>query len=185
MVYVMLADGFEEIEALTVVDYVRRAGIELKTVGVTGKVVTGAHNITITADLLPEETQIPQMVVLPGGMPGTTHLNESDYVLNTVTACLEQGGKVAAICAAPSILGGMGLLKGKTAICYPGFEDKLTGAHISQSPVVRDGNIITAKAAGVANEFAYTIIGTLKGEKAAEEIRNQVYDIQGDMKCQR
>ena len=177
MIYVMLADGFEEIEALTVVDYVRRAGIELKTVGVTGKVVTGSHNIPVTADLLPRETEIPKMVVLPGGLPGTNHLNESEYVRNTITACLEQGGMAAAICAAPSVLGEMGLLNGKTAICYPGFEEKLTGAKISKTPVIRDGNIITGKSAGVANQFAYAIIAAFKGDDKAEEIRNQVYDI--------
>ena len=178
MIYVMLAEGFEEIEALTVVDYVRRAGIELKTVGVTGKVVTGSHNIPVTADLLSEETKIiPDMVVLPGGLPGTTYLDESQYVKDMITACLEQGGMAVAICAAPSVLGGMGLLNGKEAICYPGFEEKLIGATVSESPVVRDGNLITAKAAGVANEFAYAIIEAMSGREKAEEIRNQIYDI--------
>ncbi len=177
MIYVMLAEGFEEIEALTVVDYARRAGIEVKTVGVTGKVVTGSHNIPVTADLLPEETEVPRMVVLPGGLPGTNHLNESEYVRNTVIACLERDGMAAAICAAPLILGGMGLLNGKTAICYPGFENKLIGATISQESVVRDGNVITGKSAGVANQFAYAIIEAFMGEQKAEEIRNQVYDI--------
>lgn len=177
MIYVMLAEGFEEIEALTVVDYARRAGIEVKTVGITGVVVTGSHGIPVTADLQPEETEIPDMVVLPGGLPGTNYLNDSEYVRNTVTACLEKGGMAAAICAAPSIFGGMGLLKGKTAICYPGFEDQLIGATISEESVVRDGNIITAKSAGVANEFAYAIIAAFKGEEKAEEIRNQIYDI--------
>ncbi|MBE7042498.1 MAG: DJ-1/PfpI family protein, partial [Ruminococcaceae bacterium] len=172
-----LAEGFEEIEALTVVDYVRRAGIELKTVGVTGKIVTGSHGIPVTADLLPEETTVPNMVVLPGGLPGTNYLNESEYVRSILTKCLEHGGMAAAICAAPSVLGGMGLLKGKTAICYPGFEEKLLGATISETPVVRDGAIITAKSAGVANQFAYAIISALTNQEKAEEIRNQVYDI--------
>ncbi len=176
MIYVMLAEGFEEIEALTVVDYVRRAGMEALTVGVTGKVVTGSHGISVTADLLPEETGIPQMVVLPGGLPGTNYLNESQYVKDTITACLEQGGMAAAICAAPSVLGEMGLLEGKEAICYPGFEEKMAGAIVSEKAVVRDENIITAKAAGVANEFTYAIIEALCGQEKAMEIRQQIYD---------
>lgn len=177
MIYVMLAEGFEEIEALTVVDYVRRAGIELKTVGVMGKTVTGSHGICVTADLLPEETEVPDMVVLPGGLPGTNYLNESDYVKEQITACLKKGGMVAAICAAPLVLGGMGLLDGKQAICYPGFEEQLRGATIATTPVVRDGAVITAKAAGVANEFAYEIIAAFAGHEKAKEIRNQVYDV--------
>lgn len=176
MVYVMLAEGFEEVEALTVVDYVRRSSLDLKTIGITGKTVTGSHGITVTADLLPEETKIPDMVVLPGGLPGTNHLNDSDFVKQMITACLEQGGTAAAICAAPSVLGGMGLLNGKKAVCYPGFEERLEGAELLTDAVVRDENVITAKAAGAAASFAYAVIAALAGKEKAEEIRCQVYD---------
>ncbi len=178
MVYLLLADGFEEVEALTVVDYVRRAGIELVTVGVTGKVVTGAHDIPVTADIVMEqaEKEKVKMVILPGGAKGTANLKKSGAVQKMIYTCYERDGIVAAICAAPSILGEMGLLQTKQAVCYPGFEDKLKGAVISDEPVVRDGNVITAKSAGVANDFAYAIISALIDEEKAEEIREQVYD---------
>lgn len=178
MVYLLLADGFEEVEALTVVDYVRRAGVELTTVGVTGRVVTGAHDIPVTADVLLEQVQKErmEMVILPGGGKGTENLKKSAAVQKLIRACLERDGMAAAICAAPSILGGMGLLQGKQAICYPGFEEKLKGATVADQPVVRDGNIITAKSAGVANRFAYAIISALVDEEKAEEIRQQIYD---------
>lgn len=178
MVYLLLADGFEEVEALTVVDYVRRAGVELVTVGVTGKVVTGAHDIPVTADILLEQAEQKglRMVILPGGLKGTEHLKKSAAVQKMIHTCYENDGMVAAICAAPSVLGEMGFLYGKQAICYPGFEEKLKGAELSEEPVVRDGNLITAKSAGVANRFAYAIITALIDEEKAEEVRKQVYD---------
>lgn len=178
MVYVMLADGFEEVEALTVVDYLRRAGISLATVGVTGGVVTGAHDIPVTADCLLAEIspQEAEMIVLPGGGLGTEHLKKSSEVRSAVKECYEAGGFIAAICAAPSVLGEMGLLSGKQAVCYPGFEGALHGATLSTQPVVRDGRLITAKAAGAAARFAYELISVLTDRERAEQIRGQVYD---------
>lgn len=178
MVYVFLAEGFEEVEALTPVDFMRRAGIEVTTVGVGGKNVTGAHGITVVADLCecevsPEACEI-EMVVLPGGMPGTLNLKASEKVNAFIDAAMEKGAFVAAICAAPSILGEKGILKGKMATCYPGFEDKLLGATKFDVGVISDGTIITARAAGSAVDFAAQLITALKGEDKAEEILDAV-----------
>lgn len=172
MVYVFLADGFEEIEALATVDIIRRAGIECKTVGVKGKEVTGAHNISVISDILPKdiENSTATAVVLPGGMPGTVNLDKSDVVRNTVMYAANKGILIAAICAAPSVLGHLGLLKGKNATCYDGFEDELTGAKIQKVPVCRDGNIITAAGAGAAVSFGLEIVKALKGEEESRKI---------------
>lgn len=178
MVYVFLAEGFEEVEALTPVDFMRRAGIEVTTVGVGGKNVTGAHGITVVADLCECEVSCEsadiEMVVLPGGMPGTLNLKASEKVNAFIDAAIDKGAFVAAICAAPSILGEKGLLKGKMATCYPGFEDKLCGATNFDVGVICDGNIITARAAGSAVDFAAQLITVLKGEDAAEEVLDAV-----------
>lgn len=172
MVYVFLADGFEETEALTPVDVLRRAGVTVQTVGVTGKIVTGSHGITVLADM--ELSQITlnnnlQAVVLPGGMPGTTNLEKTQAVLDAVSYASEHNLIIGAICAAPSVLGHMGLLEGKEAISFPGFEQELTGAEISQHYVCRDGNIITARGMGVATEFGLALTAALRGRETAEK----------------
>lgn len=173
MIYLMLADGFEEIEALTPLDILRRAGIEIKTVGVTGKTVTGAHSIPVVADILIEDIVLEDMsaVILPGGMPGTLNLKNEKQVEKALLYAAEKGLLIAAICAAPLILGNLGLLKGKEAICFPGFEDELRGAEISPQSVVKSGNIITAKGAGVAAEFGFEILKHLKDSVTAEKLR--------------
>lgn len=176
MVYLFLANGFETIEALAVVDMLRRAKIDVKTVGVTGEIVTSSHNIDVTADIEIDEFDIKDAdaVVLPGGMPGTLNLEADKTVQGAIDYCVENKKYICAICAAPSILGHKGLLKGKEAICFPGFENDLTGAILSDKYVVTDGLIITARGAGVAVDFGLEIVKALKGEETAENVRKTI-----------
>ena len=174
MIYVFLAEGFEEIEALAPVDVLRRAGVEVKTVGIGSKTVTGAHGISVICDLDESEAAADSSlegIVLPGGMPGTLNLKSNPTVDRFVDFAYENGLIVSAICAAPSILGEKGILKGKKATCYCGFEEKLKDAIITNEPVVRDGNIITAYGAGAALQFAFALAGALKGNKAADALK--------------
>ncbi len=176
MVYLFLANGFETIEALAVVDMLRRAKIDVKTVGVTGKIVASSHNIDVTADIEIDEFDVKDAdaVVLPGGMPGTLNLEADKTVQGAIDYCIENKKYICAICAAPSILGHKGLLKGKEAICFPGFENDLTGAILSDKYVVTDGLIITARGAGVAVDFGLEIVKALKGEETAENVRKTI-----------
>lgn len=177
MVYVFLADGFEEVEALTPVDLMRRAGIEVKTVGVTGEVVTGSHNIPVKADITIDEVELNnqiEMIVLPGGMPGTINLQNDVYVDQTIDFCVKNDKYLAAICAAPKILGGKGLLDGKEAICFPGFEDELVGAKLVDDIVAKDGKFITAKGAGAALKFGLKIVETFLSKEQAEKIEDSL-----------
>lgn len=177
MVYIFLANGFEEVEALTPLDYLRRCEeIQVKSVAVEGRLVTGSHGITVMADLLLEQVDLnhAEMIVLPGGMPGTLNLEQSAALQDIIDTCMERGIYIAAICAAPSILGHKGLLQGKTATCYVGFEDQLAGAEVTGAPVEIDGNIITARGAGVANQFAFALISCLRGEERAKLIGDSV-----------
>lgn len=175
MIYVFLANGFEEIEALAPVDFLRRAGLDVKTVGIGGKICGGTHGVNVEADILPEDIVLDgelQGVVLPGGMPGAENLDKSDVVQKTIDYCAENGKIISAICAAPFILGKKGLLKGKRATCFPEFEQYLDGAEVVGDGVVTDGLIITAKGAGVAWEFAEAIAEKTVGkEKSAEILR--------------
>ena len=172
MFYCFLADGFEEIEAITTVDMLRRAGIEMKTVAVTEHnrlTVSGAHNILVTADMYIKDADMEDLqgVFLPGGMPGTTNLDESADVRNLIKYCADNDKYIFAICAAPSVLGHMGLLEGKKATCYPGFESELTGAVCCDEPAVQDDKIITGKGPGATVSFAKLIISELVSENAA------------------
>ena len=172
-VYVFTADGFEEIEGLTVVDLMRRAGAQVQMVSISdGLAVKGSHGIEIKADTFFEDVDFGQadLMVLPGGMPGTLHLGEHQGLTKLLTETAAQGKRVAAICAAPSVLGGLGLLKGKRAGCYPGFEDKLTGAQGGTGEVGTDGNITTSRGLGTAIPFALELISLLFGQEKAEEI---------------
>lgn len=173
MIYVFLADGFEEIEALATVDILRRADIKTLTVGIGTKAPTGTHGIKVEADITEAEATANGLdgVVLPGGLPGAWNLKASGKVEELTRYCNENGKLVSAICAAPSVLGDWGLLSGKKAICYPGFEDKLTGAEIIDAPAVLDGMTVTGKGAGAAIEFALQIVSVLKGEAEAEKIK--------------
>lgn len=173
-VNVYLGNGFEEIEALTVVDVLRRAGIDVKTVSISKtKEVNGAHNITVLADKTFDEIKnnTVDMLVLPGGMPGTTKLERHKGLRELIEEYYQNGKYIAAICAAPSILGKMGLLESCNATCYPGFEKYLKGAVQSDAPVVRHNNIITSKGPGTAMLFALELVETLLGNKKMEDIK--------------
>lgn len=178
MVYLFLADGFEEIEALAPLDLLRRAGVDVVSVGIGKKNICGAHKINVEADITDSELVIDkkdiQMIILPGGMPGTLNLDASSTVHSAIDTAIETNSYIAAICAAPSILGARGLLCGKEAICYPGFEEKLIGAKISSKRVVVDGKIITAAGMGVATEFGLALVLLLCGEEKALELRKAV-----------
>lgn len=176
MVYVFLAEGFEEMEALAPIDLLRRVGVEVTTVGVGGKLIKGAHGVGFTADSDGEGLDFSDVdcVVLPGGMPGTTNLDASPMVEACLMKAAEKKALIAAICAAPSVLGHKGLLKGKKATCFPGFEEDLLGALHTGVPVEKDGNIITARGAGVALDFALALVAELKGETAAKELRESL-----------
>ena len=176
MVYIFLADGFEEIEALAPLDIMRRANIDVLTVGVTGEYVTGSHNITVKADVLPEKVDysILDCVILPGGLPGTTNLEKDTRVQSAIDYANENNKLICAICAAPSILGHKGLLDGKEATCYPGFEDSFkSGKYIKQS-VVKSGNFITSDGMGSAYKFGFAITAELTSKEVADKIREQI-----------
>ncbi|MBQ8287362.1 MAG: DJ-1/PfpI family protein [Clostridia bacterium] len=177
MIYIFLADGFEEIEALTPVDVFRRAGLDTVTVSISDSyTVIGSHNIAVAADKLLSEVDLADadLLLLPGGMPGARHLGACTPLRDAVSAHAGAGKPVAAICAAPSVLGALGLLRGKEAICYPGFEDALIGATISEKKVVRDGNIVTAAGMGVALDFALECLCLLGRDSDAARIRTSV-----------
>ena len=175
MVYIHLADGFEEIEALTVVDVLRRADIAVNMVSMTdSKTVRGAHDIVVAADLLFEEADygICDMIVLPGGMPGTANLAKHEGLMKQLKIFAQEGRWLAAICAAPSVLGSLTLLKGKRATSYPGYESQMIGAVYTEERVVRDGNLITSRGPGTAIEFSLELVTVLKNEQAAAALRN-------------
>lgn len=176
-VYVFLADGFEEIEALTVVDLLRRAGIKIPMVSITGSLnVVGAHNIAVLADVLFEEVDFSDanLLVLPGGMPGTTHLMEHEGLDKLLNEFSKKKKNMAAICAAPSVLGNKGILKGKRATCYPGFESQLTDSTVVEQNVVEDGNVITSRGLGTAIDFSLSIIKKLIDEDTAKKIAGEI-----------
>lgn len=177
MIYEFLADGFELVEAMTPVDMLRRAGADIKTVSIkSDKAVKASNGVTVIADITLSDIGdlLPDMVILPGGMPGASNLRACDKVCGLVTACAEKEIPIGAICAAPYILGELGLLKNKTATCYPGFEDKLIGAEISEKNCVRDGNIITAAGMGAALPFSSELVSLLYGKEKAEEILRSI-----------
>ena len=171
--YLFLATGFEEIEAVATIDVLRRGGVELITVSITGKrMVVGAHQIPVTADILFEEADFSDgdAFILPGGGPGSQMLNKHEALKQLLVQQNEQNKWIAAICAAPLVLGGLGMLKGKKAICYPGIEPMLTGAILINLPTVTDGNIITGKGPGFAFDFALTVLTALHGQEVAANV---------------
>jgi len=179
MVYVFLADGFEEIEALATVDILRRSEIEVKTVSINDTLeVCGTHGIKVIADIKTEDVNEFDLeaIVLPGGMPGADNLENCKFVTDLVTKAAGEGKIIAAICAAPKIPGVLGLLSGLKATCYPGFEGRLFSAKITHKRLVRDKNFITAKGAGVTEEFAAEIASALKkGPAANRAIKGMFY----------
>lgn len=167
MVYVFLADGFEETEAVAPIDIMRRAGIDVKTVAITGggKEVESAHSIKFLADL--DENSVGddfEMIMLPGGMPGTRNLEKSAVVQKAIDHAAQSGKLIAAICAAPSILGHKGLLNGRKAVCYPGYENDLEGARVMSAQVCEDGQILTGNGPGAAFEFGLLLVRRLGRE---------------------
>lgn len=173
MVYVFLANGFEELEALSPVDVLRRAGVEVYTVGVGSEVVIGAHNIPVKADITVDKIVLNDtldMIVLPGGMPGTLNLESNPDVLGAIDYCADNNRYIAAICAAPSIIGHKGLLDGRYATCFPGYEKDLKGAIHSARLVAVDGKFITAKGAGCSLKFALKLVELLVSKEKAEAL---------------
>lgn len=176
-VYIFLANGFEEIEGLTVVDLLRRANVDIQMVSIEESIqVTGSHNITVNADCLYKDAKFDDadMLVLPGGMPGTINLLHHAGLVEKIKEFHKNGKWLAAICAAPSVLGACGVLTGKKACCYPGFEDKLLGATIEYQPVIHDGNVITSRGMGVANDFGLKLIEVLESKSLADEVKQSV-----------
>lgn len=176
-VCVFLADGFEEIEGLTVVDILRRAGVDTQTVSITGeRMVTGSHCIPVQTDICLEAADFSEteLLVLPGGMPGTLNLGNCKALTDLLTQFHENGKKVAAICAAPSVLGDLGILKGKKAACYPGFEDRLKGAEVVYDQVAWDGNVTTSRGMGTAIPFALSLVAQLVSEEKALELKKGI-----------
>ena len=179
MVYMFLADGFEEVEALCPLDILRRAGVEITTVGIGGRdMIRGSHGITVQADMVDVmyRDSSPEMIILPGGMPGSSNLDESKTVDAALRAGARNGAYLCAICAAPLVLGKRGLLEGKNAVCFPGFEEFLAGATVVEDKtVVRDGKIITAKGMGAAFDFGLELVRALKDNETAEKIKSSVF----------
>ena len=174
---IMIANGCEEIEALTVVDLLRRAGIGIDMISITSeKRVTGSHGICFETDLTADEFDPASYdgVILPGGMPGTIHLGECELLCSWLQKFAAEGKRLAAICAAPSVLGQLGLLKGKKATCYPGFEEQLTGADVRSDGVVTDGLVTTAKGLGVALALGLELVKLLQGAETSDAIRASI-----------
>ncbi len=179
MIYLFLANGFEEIEALAVVDILRRAGKSVQTVGIGGKTIMGSHNIPVSCDCDEDDIlfdELLEMIILPGGKQGTENLEESSTVQDAISFCAEKKLWIGAICAAPSILAHRGLLEGVESTCYPAFEEQLIagGARLLHKRTVVCENYITSRGAGTAVNFALTIVGQLCTEKLAAELAEKI-----------
>lgn len=174
MVYVLLANGFEEVEALTPVDMLRRCGTEVTLVGVGGKEIVGARGVKVVADTVESIGDDIEMLILPGGYPGYENLEKSSFVHSAIDAAMQKDCYIAAICGAPSVLGHKGLLQGKKACCYPGMEDTLLGAKVCYDAVSVDGKIITSRAAATAMDFAMTLVELLCGKQQAQTLAAQI-----------
>lgn len=178
MVYVLLGPGFEEAEALVPADLLRRAEIPVKLAGVEGETVPGSHGITVRADCLlsgvsPEDMEL---LFLPGGLGGVRSIQGSPAALELIQTAARRGVRLAAICAAPTVLASLGLLEGKKAVCYPGMEDQMTGALVQRGcPVVEDGAFITGEAAGSAFPFGLKLVEVLRGPEAARQVSNGIH----------
>jgi 4-methyl-5(b-hydroxyethyl)-thiazole monophosphate biosynthesis len=174
---VHLADGFEEIEAISIIDVLRRAGLDVVTVSITGKQeVHGAHQINVLADVLFNDVDYESihMIVLPGGMPGASNLNAHEGLKAQIVKFNEAQKPLAAICAAPLVYGNLGILKGRKAVCYPGFEKFLSGAEVLTTPVAESGNVTTGRGPGVAIQFALKLVEQLVSAEKAELVADQM-----------
>lgn len=174
MICIFLADGFEEIEAVVPRDVLKRGGVDISTVGVTGDVVTSAYGLQVKTDTLIENIDMNNIegIILPGGMPGTTNLKNNQKVLDIIKYCYKNKLLIGAICAAPSILGSIGILERKRACCYPGFEKYLKGASVSNESVTIDQNIITSKGPGTAMDFGFALLSYLKGKDISDNAKS-------------
>ena len=176
MVYVLLGTGFEEIEAIAPVDILRRGGVEVLTVGVSGRTVSGSHGIPVQADILPEEMDLTgmEMIVVPGGLGGVASIRGCKAAMDAIAFAHDNGKYTAAICAGPTVLADLGITRGKRAVCYPGCEDGMDGAVIECAASVTDGRLITGTSAGCAVSFGLALLRALKGERQAEAIERQI-----------
>ena len=176
MVYMFLGTGYEETEAIAPLDLLRRAGVEVKTVGLNGPVITGSHGIAVTADMVIDDLDISdaQMVILPGGLGGVASIRACEEAMNAVRTAWEQDKFCAAICAGPTVLADLGITEGKKATCYPGCEGGMGNAVMVNAAAVRDGKLITGTSAGCAVPFGLALIEALKGSEEAERIAKQI-----------
>ena len=176
MVYVLLGTGFEETEAIVPIDLLRRAKIDVWTVGLNGKTVYGSHGIGIEADILPQQMDLANMdmLVLPGGLGGVASIQKSEEAMDAIRYAQQNDRFIGAICAAPTILAKLGITDGRSAVCYPGCEPQMGNAQMQLAPCVRDGKVITGASAGCAIPFALALIAALQGQKAADEIAKQI-----------
>ena len=176
MVYVLLGTGFEETEAIAPIDLLRRAGIDVLTVGINGKLVYGSHGIGVEADITLEQMDLTnlEMIVLPGGLGGVRSINSCPPALEAVRFAYENGKFVAAICAGPTILAQLGITDGLEAVCYPGCEGEMGSAKMVTAPCVRSGQVITGTSAGCAVPFGLELVAALKGRDEADRIKKQI-----------
>lgn len=176
MVYMLLGTGFEETEAIAPLDLLRRAGIEVKTVGLNGPIITGSHGISVVADMVIQELDISdcEMIVLPGGLGGVASIRACAPAMNAIAQVWEQGKFAAAICAGPTVLADLGIPDGKNATCYPGCEEGMGSANMVNAPAVTDGKLITGTSAGCAVPFGLALIAALKGQAEADRIAAQI-----------
>ena len=176
MVYMFLGTGFEETEAIAPLDLLRRAGVEVKTVGLNGPVITGSHGIGITADMVIEDLDISdaEMVILPGGLGGVASIRACGKAMEAIRTAWEQDKFCSAICAGPTVLADLGITEGKKATCYPGCEGGMGNAVLVNAAAVRDGKLITGTSAGCAIPFGLALIEALKGREEADRIANQI-----------
>ena len=177
MVYMLLGTGFEETEAIAPLDLLRRAGVEVLTVGVNGKTVYGGHNIGVEADILLSEMDLTdlEMIILPGGLGGVASVRASKEAMDALAFAWDNGKYVAAICAGPTVLADLGITQNKKATCYPSCESNMGGAEVySDVPCVQDGKLITGASAGCAIPFGLQLISALKGEEAAKSVAQSI-----------
>ena len=176
MVYMLLGTGFEETEAIAPLDLLRRAGVEVATVGITGKTVCGSHGIKVEADILPEEMDLAnmEMIILPGGLGGVASARASQEALDALRYAWENGRFVAAICAGPTVLADLSITDGRNATCYPGCEGQMGSAIMVEAAAVTDGKLITGTSAGCAVPFGLALIAALKGQEEADRIAAQI-----------
>lgn len=174
MVYILLGKGFEEIEAVAPCDILRRGGVEVKFAGIGGTLITGGNGITVQADCAVEDMDLAAMdlIMLPGGLGGVRSILGSEVAMNAIRYAHENGKFVTAICAAPTVLAGLGITDGRHATCYPGMEDQMGSAIMENSDAVADGSVLTGRAPGAALEFGYLLLKTLKGEEVAARVRS-------------